>query len=112
MFPLARLMTVFLLALTFLVTSTFTNHPQSVAIAGANNNLNNNQEQTLLYSNSKDIKSLNNVDDFVSRETQEKLLDATQIPAEKQPLVDRGNPDSKILEKIVQMFKDASEFLN
>ena len=52
-------------------------------------------------------KSLNSVDDFVDPATQDKLLDPTQIPAVKQPIIDRSNPDNKLLEKTGQMFDDS-----
>ncbi len=68
------------------------------------------QIEGLLYSNSHEVKSLNSVNDFVSPERQKELLDPTQIPAKKQPNIDRSNPNNKILEKTGQMFKDASNF--
>jgi len=64
----------------------------------------------LLYSDSDKAASLKSVDDFVSPKTQRRLLDATQIPAEKQPILDRSDPDAKLLEKAKQMFKDAGNF--
>ena len=63
----------------------------------------------LLYSDSK-AESLNSVDDFVSPQTQKELLDPGQIPAKKQPILDRSDPDAKLLEKTGQMFKDATDF--
>ena len=64
----------------------------------------------LLYSDSDKAASLKSVDDFVSPQTQRRLLDATQIPAEKQPILDRSDPDAKLLEKTKQMFEDAGNF--
>ena len=52
-------------------------------------------------------ESINSVDDFVSPATQKQLLDPTQIPAKKQPIIDRSNPDNKLLEKAGQMFDDS-----
>lgn len=63
----------------------------------------------LLYSDSK-AKSLDSVDDVVSPRTQKKLLDPAQIPAQKQPILDRSDPDAKLLEKTGQMFDDAADF--
>lgn len=64
----------------------------------------------LLYSNSDRVESLNNVDDFVSPEEQNQLLDPTQIPAKKQPTFDRSDPDAKLLEKTKRMFDEAADF--
>ena len=64
----------------------------------------------LLYSNSDKVESLNSVDDFIDPQTKSKLLDPTQIPAQKQPILDRTNPDAKLLEKTVKMFKEAGDF--
>ena len=52
-------------------------------------------------------ESLNSVDDLISPSTQKQLLDPTQIPAKKQPIIDRSNPDNKLLEKAGQMFDDS-----
>lgn len=52
-------------------------------------------------------ESLNSVDDFVAPQTQSKLLDPTQIPAQKQPIIDRSNPNNQLLEKVGQMFDDS-----
>lgn len=48
----------------------------------------------------------------VGKQGQRQLMDPTQIPAPRQPVIDRSNPDAKILEKTGQAFKDASNFLN
>ena len=63
----------------------------------------------LLYSDSK-AESLDSVDDVVSPATQRKLLDPAQIPAQKQPILDRSDPNAKLLEKTGQMFDDAADF--
>ncbi len=55
----------------------------------------------------KSAESLNSVDDLVSPTAQKQLLDPTQIPAKKQPIIDRSNPDNKLLEKAGQMFDDS-----
>ena len=62
----------------------------------------------LLYSDSDKAKSLGN--DFVDSNTKKKLLDPAQIPAVKQPILDRSDPDAKLLEKTKQMFDDAGDF--
>ncbi len=64
----------------------------------------------VLYSDSDKTESLNSVDDFISPQEQKQLLDPTQIPAKKQPIIDRSNPDNKLLEKTGQMFDDAGDF--
>lgn len=55
----------------------------------------------------REVDSLDSVDDFVAPATQKKLLDPSQIPAVKQPIIDRSNPDNKLLEKATQMFDDS-----
>ena len=55
----------------------------------------------------KTPESLDSVDDFVNPKTQKQLLDPAQIPAKKQPIIDRSNPDNKLLEKTGQMFDDS-----
>lgn len=49
------------------------------------------------------------LNNFISPKEREKLLDPAQIPAQRQPSIDRTDPDSKLLEKIVQMFKDVTK---
>jgi hypothetical protein len=39
------------------------------------------------------------------------MRDATQIPAERQEVIDRSNPNEQILEKVGQTFKEATGFL-
>ena len=68
------------------------------------------REVGLLYSKSKSVKSLDSIDDFVSPEQQEELLDPKEIPALQQPMINRADPDNRLLEKTKQMFKDASNF--
>jgi hypothetical protein len=65
----------------------------------------------LIYPGSSAAKSANSKDDFVSPNLQKQLNDPGQIPAQKQPIVKRTDPDSKLLEKTGQAFKDASKFL-
>ena len=65
----------------------------------------------LLYGENN-AESLNSVDDFVSPATQDKLLDPTQVPAVKQPIIDRSNPDNKLLEKTGQMLDDSGVLSN
>ena len=64
----------------------------------------------LLYSDSDDAESLDDIDDFVSPKRQKELLDPTQIPAKKQPRLDRSDPDAKLLEKTGRMFDEAADF--
>ena len=68
------------------------------------------QEVGLLYTKSKKVKSLENIDDFISPQKQQELLDPKEIPAANQPIINRANPENKLLEKTKQMFKDASNF--
>ena len=62
----------------------------------------------LLYSDSDKTESIGN--DFVDSNTKKKLLDPAQVPAVKQPILDRSDPDAKLLEKTKQMFDDAGDF--
>ena len=68
------------------------------------------REVGLLYSKSKSVKSLDSIDDFVNPKQQEELLDPKEIPAVRQPTINRADPDNRLLEKTKQMFKDASNF--
>ena len=65
-----------------------------------------------LYGDNKSADSLNSVDDLISPTAQKQLLDPTQIPAKKQPIIDRSNPDNKLLEKAGQMFDDSGVLNN
>ncbi len=65
----------------------------------------------LLYPAEGEVKSADSRNDFVSPQRQKELLDPGQIPAAKQPVIDRSDPDAKILEKVGQTFKDASSFI-
>ncbi len=49
--------------------------------------------------------------DFGPRGQQDFAKDARQIPAQPQPMVDRSDPNTRILEKTGEAFKDASEFI-
>lgn len=89
--------------------------PSGFYLAAANNSntsypTDDDKVEGLLYSDGDRAKSLDSVDDVVSPQTQKKLLDPTQIPAVKQPAIDRSNPDNRLLEKTGQMFDDASNF--
>ncbi|MGD1920520.1 MAG: hypothetical protein ACFCAD_17520 [Pleurocapsa sp.] len=104
-----QLATAFLLAAFVLFSSS------TSAIAASNKGkttypTDNSQPEGLLYSDSNEAESLNSVNDFISPEKKARLLDPTQIPAEKQPIIDRSNPDNKLLEKTAQMFEDAGDF--
>ncbi len=83
-------------------------------LAAANNSdttypTDDNRLEGLLYSDDR-AESLTSVDEFVNPQKQNDLLDPTEIPAEKQPAIDRSNPDNKLLEKVGQMFDDAGDF--
>jgi hypothetical protein len=65
----------------------------------------------LLYPAEGKVESADSRNDFVSPQRQKELLDPGQIPAVKQPVIDRSDPDAKILEKVGQTFKDASSFI-
>ena len=60
----------------------------------------------LLYDNDNE-GALKNKDDLIDPKIQDKLLDPTQIPAVKQPTINRTNPDNKLLEKTGEMFDDS-----
>ena len=68
-----------------------------------------NQVEGLLYSDPNQAKSLDNKDNLISPQKQE-LLNPAEIPAKKQPTLDRSNPNNKLLEKTKQMFDDAGNF--
>ena len=111
-FNFAKIATAFILAIGLFITTAFNS---GNAIAASNRSQttypsDDSNVEGLLYSNSDDVKSLHSVDDFVSPEKQKKLLDPTQIPAEKQPILDRSNPNAQLLEKTKQMFEDANNF--
>lgn len=63
----------------------------------------------LLYSDDE-ATALDNVNDYVSPGEQKQLLDPTRIPAKKQPLIDRSDPDNQLLEKTGEMFDEAADF--
>lgn len=65
----------------------------------------------LQYPGQSKAKSSESVNDFVSPERQRELQDPGQFPAQRQPVIDRSDPDAKLLEKVGQAFKDASEFV-
>jgi hypothetical protein len=65
----------------------------------------------LLYPGSGKARSADSVNDFVSPERQAQLRDPGQIPAKPQPSINRSDPDAKLLERVGQSFKDASQFL-
>ena len=68
------------------------------------------QEVGLTYSKSKQVKSLDSVDDFVSPQQQQQLLNSKRIPSVRQPIINRADPENELLEKTKQMFEDASNF--
>ncbi|MEN9869993.1 MAG: hypothetical protein RLZZ171_976 [Cyanobacteriota bacterium] len=107
-----QILTSFCLAAILFLTTAFSN---DFAKAASNQSkttypTDDNNMNGLLYSDSDRVESLNNVDDFVSPEEQKQLLDPTQIPAKKQPGIDRSDPNAKLLEKTKQMFNDAANF--
>lgn len=109
---LSKIIASFLLAAALFLTSTLSS---GMAIAASNKSAttyptDDNNVEGLLYSDSNKAESLDSVNDFVDPQTKSKLLDATQIPAQKQPILDRSDPDAKLLEKTKQMFEDAGNF--
>lgn len=119
--PLIKVASNFLLVTFFSVMTIFGNNfnlgfsYSDLPIATANQSKttypsNDKQVEGLLYSDSKTVESLNSVDEFVPAEIQKALKDPAQIPAVKQPIIDRSNPENKLLEKTVQMFEDAGNF--
>lgn len=68
------------------------------------------QEVGLTYSKSPKVESLDSVDDFISPKQQQELLDPDRIPNLQQPIINRADPENKLLEKTKQMFEDASNF--
>ncbi|MBW4535707.1 MAG: hypothetical protein KME09_17350 [Pleurocapsa minor HA4230-MV1] len=107
-----QILTSLFLAVILLLTTAFN---QDFANAASNQSkttypTDDNNIDGLLYSDSDRVESLNSVDDFVSPEEQKQLLDPTQIPAKKQPGINRVDPNNKLLEKTRQMFDDAANF--
>jgi hypothetical protein len=60
-------------------------------------------------------KNAKNSDDptigTIGPEGKKELMDPTRYPAPKQPIINRSDPNNKILEKTGQAFKDASAFI-
>lgn len=83
--------------------------PSSQFLAASYTNENSSRIQ---YPGSGRVESANSKNDFTSSREQEKLMNPGQIPAQRQPIVDRSDPNARILEKTGQTFKDASGFLN
>lgn len=65
----------------------------------------------LLYPESNAPSTENPTIGPVGAKGKEKFFDAKQIPAERQPVLDRSDPNVQILERSGQAFKDASGFL-
>jgi len=100
----------FLAAFVFLASST------SALAASMDNNITANlvdKVEEAVYSDSDNVdakaKSASTNDNFVSGSKKDGLLDPAQIPAVKQPAIDRSNPDNNLLEKAVSAFKNADE---
>lgn len=74
----------------------------------ASNGVQSNGANDLLYPGTNATGSRN--PDFGPRHD-EFVQDAVEIPAQPQRIVDRSNPDEKILEKTGQAFEEASEFI-
>lgn len=81
----------------------------SVQIAAVNNVPNG--SDGLLYPGKDRAKSAESINDFISPERQRELMNPGQTPAKPQPVFSRSDPDAKLLEKVGQTFKEASEFL-
>jgi len=110
----------FLAAFVFLASST------SALAASRNDNITSNlvdQVEEAVYSGSSSVKSSMEMNSskavnpansdtsskFLSADQKAKLLDPAQIPAVKQPAVDRSDPDNKLLEKAVKAFDNAKD---
>ncbi len=63
----------------------------------------------MLYPGDRETATSN--PDIGARDQQRFIEDTQRIPAQPQPILDRSDPDAKILEKIGQAFEDASEFI-
>lgn len=88
--------------------------PSTTLVAAANRSktsypTDDNKVEGVLYSDDRP-ESLDSVNDFVSSKTQQELLDPAEIPAKRQPTIDRSNSDNELLEKTKQMFDDAADF--
>ncbi|MGI0486678.1 DUF6658 family protein [Pantanalinema rosaneae CENA516] len=83
--------------------------PSSQLLAASYTNENSSRIQ---YPGSSRVESANSRNEFASPGEQKRLMNPGQIPAQRQPIVDRTNPDARLLEKTGQTFKDASGFLN
>ena len=101
-----RILTGFLLSVVLLVTTACDKQVSSREVDLSTGK----QEAGLIYSKSQKVESLDSVDDFVSPEQQQELLDPDRIPTLQQPIINRADPDNKLLEKTKQMFDDASNF--
>jgi hypothetical protein len=106
---IGRLAIGFLLGV-LLLTATACSHKNTSKFSNQPDFTNGIQKVGLLYSKSKQVKSTKSVNDFINPKMQQEILDPTQIPALKQPIIDRSNPKNQLLEKTKQMFKDASNF--
>jgi|GEM_PF-6218521 len=86
------------------VLAAFVFFTSSTSVLAAGSQSSNNKQQ---IENKLSIED--GVNNFISAEDRSKLSDPAQIPAQRQPIIDRSDPDSKILEKAVQMFKDVTD---
>ena len=105
---LSRIITGLLLSIILLVTTACSQ--QKVSKAKQADLSTGKQEVGLLYSKSKQVKSLDSVDEFISPKQRQELLNPSQIPTPQQPVINRANPENELLQKTKQMFKDASNF--
>ena len=104
---LKRIVTGFLLSIILFVTTACDNKEVSTRQVDFSTGK---QEVGLTYSKSQKVESLDSVDDFISPKQQQELLNPSQIPNSQQPIINRANPENKLLEKTEQMFEDASNF--
>ena len=102
-----RIVTGFLLSIILLITTACNDREASTRQVDLSTGK---QEAGLIYSKSQKVKSLDSVDDFVSPKQQQELLDPDRIPNLQQPIINRADPENKLLEKTEQMFDDASNF--
>jgi hypothetical protein len=86
--------------------------PASLDRLIADKSVDSNSAEDLLYPGTSATRS-NAPDIGPVGPTDQKVLnkDAQQVPAQRQPIIDRSDPNQKILEKTGRAFRDASEFI-
>jgi ABC-type lipoprotein release transport system permease subunit len=106
LFRLTRLISIFLsVVILFTMTAVSSTLAQEISYK----DLGNNQSKLLYPEPNTDNVNMYKVD---LNQYEKSVQEVQEFPKQKQFIVNRGDPDAKILEKSVQAFKDASEFLN